>query len=276
VNHRVCFISLLLSVTYLLSMASKPASAWGTEGHSVIAEIAQRHLTTAASAQIKGILGSDASLASLSSWADDYRALHFDTSGWHFVDIPLDSPTYDETRDCAPSTRGDCIIHEISRALRDLGDQTLPSIERRDALKFIVHFVGDVNQPLHTVKEFTGYNDMEVCYFSTPAKNDCAPTNLHAVWDSGLIRSIFYDWGAYVEYLEVDWMPRQDLAAISAGNPVDWALEAHKAAHDIVIPGINMNDHLGDEYLVKVRPTLDRQLGVAGLRLARLLNEVLR
>ena len=65
------------------------------------------------------------------------------------------------------------------------------------------------NQPLHTVGELRGYNDLAVCYFSSPAKNDSvAPTNLHIVWDVGLIRSIFWDWGGYVDYLETELAPR--------------------------------------------------------------------
>jgi hypothetical protein len=167
------------------------AQAWGPEGHSIVAEIAQRRLTPEAAAQVRQILGENASLASLASWADDYRALHLDTSRWHFVDIPLAAQDYDEARDCAPSPEGDCVIHALQRSLRDLTDPGSSNAQRRDALKFVVHFVGDVNQPLHTVAELHGYNDLVVCYFTTPAKNDCALTNLHAVWDVGLIRSIF-------------------------------------------------------------------------------------
>lgn len=114
---------------------------------------------------------------------------------------------------------------------------------------------------------------MTVCYFSNPARNDCSPTNLHVVWDTGLIRLIFYDWGAYVDYLENDWLPTQDVSALAAGDAVSWALEAHEAARDVVTKGVNLSDHLGQAYLSAVRPTLDRQLAAAGLRLARMLND---
>jgi hypothetical protein len=78
-----------------------------------------------------------------------------------------------------------------------------------------------------------GYNDLAICYFSSPAKNDCLPTNLHIVWDVGLIRSIFWDWGGYVDYLETDWLLAHNGPALDAGTPVDWALEAHKAAREV-------------------------------------------
>ena len=96
------------------------------------------------------------------------------------------------------------------------------------------------------------------------------------VWDVGLIRSMFWDWGGYVDYLETDWLPAHNDPALDAGTPVDWALEAHKAARDVVVAGVTMNAHLGADYLAAVRPTLDRQLAVAGLRLARTLNEALK
>jgi hypothetical protein len=166
--------------------------------------------------------------------------------------------------------------HELARSLRDLTDPALTPAQRRDALKFVVHLVGDVNQPLHTVAELRGYNDLAVCYFSSPAKNDCLPTNLHIVWDVGLIRSMFWNWGGYVDYLETDWLPAHNDPALDAGTPVDWALEAHKAARDVAVAGVTMDAHLGADYLAAVRATLDRQLAVAGLRLARTLNEALK
>jgi hypothetical protein len=74
------------------------AQAWGPEGHSIVAEIAQRRLSPEAAAKVREILGENASLASIASWADDYRALHLDSAGWHFVDIPLAAEDYEEGR----------------------------------------------------------------------------------------------------------------------------------------------------------------------------------
>jgi nuclease S1 len=241
----------ILVVLLLPYALAAPAFAWGPEGHSIVAEIAQRHLTPAAAQQVRDILENNASLASIANWADDYRALHPATTRWHFVDIPIDAQDYVEDRDYAPSSEGDCVIHEISRDLEALTSESSTPLQRQEALKFVVHFVGDVNQPLHTVKELQGYNQMDVCYFSSPAKNDCVATNLHTIWDVGLIRWIFYGWGGYVDYLESDWIPRQDRAALSAGTPVDWALEAHKAAREIAVAGVGMNDQLAADYLEK-------------------------
>jgi hypothetical protein len=72
------------------------AHAWGPEGHSIVAEIAQRRLTPEAATKVREILGENASLASIASWADDHRALHLDSADWHFVDIPLAADDYEE------------------------------------------------------------------------------------------------------------------------------------------------------------------------------------
>ncbi len=269
------YVTRALTALVLLLAIVPAAYAWGPEGHSIIAEIAQRRLTPAAAAQVRQILGENASLASVASWADDYRAVHPQTARWHFVDIPLSAQDYDEGRDCAPSPEGDCVIHAIARSLESLTKPGESNEQRRAALKFLVHFVGDVDQPLHTVGDLHGYNDLAVCYFSSPAKNDCLPTNLHAVWDVGLIRSIFWDWGGYVDFLEADWIPLYDARALAAGTSVDWALEAHQAAREVVVKGVEADAHLGADYLAAARPTLDRQLAVSGLRLARLLNQAL-
>lgn len=216
-------------------------------------------------------------MASIASWADDYRELHKKTTGWHFVNIPLAATNFDDTRDCTEDSNtreGDCIIHAIVRSLATLSD-TSRKDDRVAALKFLVHFIGDLHQPLHAVGELRGYNQMPVCYFSGPAKNDCIPTNLHAVWDAGLIHSLYYDWGAYVDYLESSWMPQQDVQAAVAGNPRDWALQSHEAARAVAVSNTKSGDMLGTQYLAQVRPTLDRQLGLAGLRLASLLNAAL-
>jgi Purine nucleoside permease (NUP)/S1/P1 Nuclease len=159
--------------------------------------------------------------------------------------------------------------------LATLSDTSRLKDDRVAALKFLVHFIGDLHQPLHAVGELRGYNQMPVCYFSGPAKNDCIPTNLHAVWDAGLIHSLYYDRGAYVDYLESSWMPQQDVQAAVAGNPTDWALQSHEAARAVAVSNTKSGDMLGTQYLAQVRPTLDRQLGLAGLRLASLLNAAL-
>src|SRR5262245_2559055 len=180
-------MKVILLVLGLLHLQIQDARAWGSEGHSIVAEIAQRNLSPAARAQIAELLPNGASLASLSTWADDIRPIFDKSFNWHFVSIPLDQTDYDPIRHCSDTPRGDCVINAIDRFTKILGDRSAPIDTRREALKYLVHFVGDLHQPLHTVKDFLGGNQFEVRFFVDPRKKTIEDTNLHAVWDTGLI-----------------------------------------------------------------------------------------
>lgn len=267
----------VLAVAMLWLLPHQAAWAWGQEGHSIVAEIAQQRLTPAAAAAVKALLGGDVSLASIASWADDIRDERPDTYNWHFVDMPLDVARYDPALYCKPDpNKGDCVINAIARARATLGDRKAPKARRTEALMFLVHFVGDVHQPLHTVADNEGENTLHVSFFTDPTFKTREETNLHAVWDQGLIHTQFWDWGAYVRWLNTSWFPGKTIARLSAGTPVTWAEEAHKVAHDDACPGVTEGAALDQAYIARVRPLLDQQLALAGLRLARLLNETLR
>lgn len=266
------------SLSCLLCFAfSTDVFAWGAEGHSIVAEIAQRHMSPIALANVRWLLKGEVSLASIASWSDDVRPDRPATYNWHFVDIPLNQSTYDPATQCAPNPdKGDCVINEIGRARATLADVTASTVDRVEALKHLVHFVGDVHQPLHTVADNTGENTLHVTFYTDPTTNHQEKTNLHAVWDSGLIRHLYWDWGAYVNWIESDWLPGKDLDALESGTAVDWALEAHQVAIESAVKGVAENQVLDNAYVAQMRPQLDRQLAVAGLRLARILNEALR
>lgn len=255
---------------FLLLGSSGRLWAWGQEGHSIIAEIADMNLSASAKAHVAALLGQNASLASISSWADDIRDDRPETYNWHFVDIPLNADTYEPNRDCLDSSRGDCAINAIERNRKTLLDPTASFQDKKEALMYLVHFIGDIHQPLHAVGDYRGANDYPVRFFVDPLKKTKQDTNLHAVWDSNLIRATVWDWGAYVRRLQDNWLPGKDVKQLTAGTVVDWTLEAHKAARDVAF----MNADLGQEYLALAQPTVDRQLATAGLRLARLLNEI--
>jgi nuclease S1 len=264
--------TVFLAASSLLA-SSQPLSAWGQEGHSIIAEIAARHLSATATDQIAALLGPNVSLASVASWADDIRDERPETYNWHFVDIPLNANDYDPKRDCADSGRGDCAIAEIERTRKTLLDKTAPLRDRLEALMYLVHFVGDIHQPLHTVGDYRGANDYPVKFFVDPLKRIKQDTNLHAVWDGNLIRVTVWDWGAYVRRLEEQWFPGRDIGTLAAGTTLDWLLEAHTAARDVAFKA-PMNADLGQDYLNLALPTVDHQLAAAGVRLARILNEI--
>jgi hypothetical protein len=269
----------LLLAAVLTCAVSGPVLAWGPEGHSIVAEVAQRRLSPEAAAMVASLLGNGHSLASIASWADDVRDQRPETSNWHFVDIPINVRSYRAARDCAEDKKsGDCIIAELDRLKNDLRCATGDA--KVEALKFAVHFVGDVHQPLHTALELKGANDIKVDVFmrgltcTATCEPVHIPANFHAAWDSNLILKSVWDWGAYVDRLEAGWLKSAEAVqpGIDAGTPTEWAEEAHALARTIWIlrPADNVLD---DRYYRDVLPVLDRQLGIAGLRLARLLND---
>lgn len=253
------------------------AWAWGQEGHSIIAEIAQRRLSPEASAAVEQLLGRGHSLAAIGSWADDVRDDRPNTYNWHFVDIPLAHDSYDATVDCKDDpAKGDCTIAELGRLKTEL--RCGPADKRVEALKFAVHFVGDAHQPLHTVLEERGGNGVQVALFlhGKTCTGSCQPShthsNFHAAWDSGLILRTVWDWGAYVDRLEDGWLKGNEAGSLVIAAPTDWIVETHREAQTVwnILPA---NKTIDDTYYDKALPVLDRQLGKAGLRLAAFLND---
>ena len=254
------------------------AWAWGQEGHSIVAEIAQRRLNPAAADAVNRLL-EKASMASIASWADDVRTSRRSTGNWHFADIPIAEDKFDRARDCKPDPdNGDCIVAELERLRNEL--RCAPTdAAKKEALQFAVHFLGDIHQPLHTVHEQVGGNAVDILVFMRGRTSDrgklaLESSNLHSVWDDLLISKLEWAWGSMVARLEREWLKSSEATTpgIDGGTPTAWAEETHKVAQNIwkMTPS---NHILDEDYLNKAKPIIERQLGVAGLRLARFLNE---
>jgi hypothetical protein len=218
------------------------------------------------------------SLASVAGWADDIRNDRRNTYNWHFADIPIKSDLYEPDRDCKVDTSmGDCAVAELLRLKSELRCATEAS--KVEALKFAVHFVGDIHQPMHTVLEDQGGNLIRVDLFThgLTCTGTCIPTHsymaFHAAWDTGLIQKTVRNWGAYVDRLETGWLKSKEAnhQEIAHGTPSDWAVETHRSAQR-VWNHQPANNVLDDRYYNEALLVIDRQLGVAGLRLARFLN----
>ena len=268
-----------LSVLGTLCMFPTCCLAWGQEGHSIIAEIAQRRLSPKAVTEVARLLGANHSLASIGSWADDVRDERPETYNWHFVDIPIQLDRYDRAAHCHPDPKGDCVVAELMRLHEELRCASTDNL-KREALRYAVHFVGDIHQPLHTVLEARGGNDIAVelkmrgalsCR-GGPCSMVTSRSNFHRVWDTALINKTAWNWGAYANRLEDGWLKSSEAINVDGGTFVEWAESTHKAAQTVwnLLP---QNHVLDDGYYQAVLPTLDRQLGFAGLRLARFLNE---
>jgi hypothetical protein len=271
-----------------VAVVSMPALAWGPNGHAIVADIAARHLSPGASQQVKALLAleEETTLDEVASWADGYRPSHRETGSWHFVDIPLTAPAFDDSRDCGG---GNCVVDRIVSFSHVLADKTETPAKRLQALKFIVHFVADVHQPLHCEDNGDrGGNDVHVSFYG-------ASTNLHSVWDDGLLehatglRTLMPGYRidrkaaqAVADRLNADISGDETTRWASSGMVSDlegsvagWANESHHFAQD-AYSARGESTELADSYEDREWPVVKGQLERAGTRLAELLNEVLQ
>jgi hypothetical protein len=245
-----------------------PAFAWGAEGHEIVALIAARELTPAARAQAAQLLGGRAMLVLDSNWADEIKDQRRDTGPWHYVDIPLGAPGYDARRDCPDSN---CVVAQIENDMRILGNRQLGNRARAEALRFLVHFVADVHQPLHAEdNDDKGGNQVRVTLGRERA-------NLHRVWDADVVEVQGRDSGMVADAILRTVLPQQRQAWMS-GTPAGWANEAHALARDQIYPPLmgRQQLRLPRDYAWREAGIARMQLAKAGLRLAWLLNAVLK
>jgi hypothetical protein len=263
-------IGVLLCGLGIILMPADRAGAWGAAGHAIVAEIAQHRLEPTVLREVKGLLGGEVSLAAVSNWADTIESTRPESRNWHFVNIPVGATGYDSARDCAQKPDGDCVVNAIARFRAVLANRQAPKQERAEALMFLVHLVADIHQPLHCAERNgdAGGGTLQLQWFGKYM-------SLHLLWDVGLIEKRTFDWGDYVRYLEREWLTAKDTASLANGMPADWAWQSHRAAVEVAY-ALPEDLNLGEEYYQRSLPTLERQLAVAGLRLARLLNDILR
>ncbi len=250
----------------LLALAPTFAHAWGPSGHRIVAALAERQLSPEAKAEMRRLLAitHEHSLADIATWADELRndpaqaALGRATAPLHFVNFSGSTCHYDPPRDCPD---GRCVVAAIDRYAKILGDRSRPDAERAEALRFVVHFVGDVHQPLHAgYRDDRGGNRYQVQW-------NGRGTNLHAIWDTPVLASRRLGWKRHAALLARTPPPRAE------GTPRQWAEESCRATRD---DGIYPRGHVIDAaYLTHMRPLAERRVRLAGARLAVLLNREL-
>lgn len=314
--------TLLSSVAFAAAILGAPLAgkAWGTNGHAMVADIAMEILSDpktgspATVAKLQTLLpyahAVDSgtlpvtSIADIASAADSWRAGgHPETTQWHFVDIPLQAPAFDDARDCHYADDGQsqvaaatCIVAKLPEFTAILADKSKSDQERGFALAFVVHFVGDIHQPLHAEDDHDkGGNDVKFTW-----RGGSTPTNLHTVWDSTLIDERY---GLPVSHKDpdpnknykVDLRPAAEAAkhldpkacADKPGDWVspgiirdmpattrDWANQSHRLA-PTVYANLLKDFPAGweDGYARYADPVIACQLQKAGYRLAEVLRE---
>jgi hypothetical protein len=312
----------ILPVLLLLLSSTARLFAWSCEGHQIVALIARAHLTAAAAAAVDLLLTQNPIdpalkrfcgaavdvtrpadlMADASTWADDVKYNPEKTAAWHFVDIPLTGPLTTNSGTsldpwCPPigpsvngKERPGCVTNALEYELSILRDKSRPHAERAKALRYVIHLVGDIHQPLHdSNNNDEGGNCTALHFFA-----EVPPAKLHAIWDYKLIQrdlaSRHLTQTPYAKSLDRGFTSR-------TLNPVDWAWEGHQLAIEVVYGDLKpsipleaptahhdcpaetgkvaaLDISIGQPYFDQALPVIYEQLNKAGYRLAALLNQI--
>jgi hypothetical protein len=282
----------------LLCLNSRPAVAWGDEGHEIVGLIAEHYLQPAVRARVLELLRHDDTglverdMAHEATWADKFRDSDRDTSkrrylstrDWHFVDLEIEG--MDLTRAChgrrplpagVPASVGpaeDCIIDKIDQFYAELENPRTPEEERCVALQFLLHLVGDLHQPLHASDDHDQGGNRKLA--SGPGLGS---NNLHHDWDTEFVARLGAG-DADIARLLIARISEADRARWSSGTALDWALETYAVAKKYAygpLPGASGGSpyQLSQAYVDDATAVTAEQLSKAGVRLAFLLNRAL-
>ena len=257
---RYTLRSAMLAAVLLLSHL---AFCWGLTGHRIIGEIAQQHLRSKARKEIKKLFGSE-SLAWWSNWPDFIKSdsTWNHASKWHYIDLP-GHISKEEFITGLKKLPGQNLYTQIQDMVAQLKNKSLPLKQRQEALRFLVHLVGDLHQPLHVGRdEDQGGNKIVVYWFDKK-------TNLHTFWDSMFIDFQQYSYTEYAKLLNI--ASKEDVKKWQSGTLEDWFYESHEIS-DKIYDATPNESKLSYKYNYQFQQTLEEQLLKGGLRLAAVLN----
>jgi hypothetical protein len=256
---------MLVAAFLLLPM---PAWAWGPEGHEVVAHLAGMNLTPKARAGVTALLGGEAqaAMAIASNWADEIRDERPQTSSWHYVNLEIDGDLhYVAARDCAGDN---CAVGQILRDEAILRSNAAPAV-KAETLKFLIHFVGDIHQPLHAADNHDrGGNQVQISL--RRGRNE----TLHHFWDDDVVAAQGRDPAAVARGIDSAYSPQQKAALMAAGSPVDWAERSAAIAKTLVYP--QAAHGIDNRTLAEDTPIARERLARAGYALAGALNAIFR
>ncbi len=289
--------------------------AWGCKGHQTVALLAEKHLTPEVKQFVQKLLAENPvdpklnrycgganrdPMADVSTWADDVRGER-KNGPWHYIDIPRGSQRGPLDPFCGQEG---CVTRAIAEQLAILKDAKADVAKRADALRFIIHFVGDLHQPLHTVTNADeGGNCVPVKYFRRSARerNHSFSPNLHSLWDTAIPErdAEGADPAEYADTLDAQFSAEIDGWQKAGVHLDDWAWEGFDLAENTVYGNLtpkiaiepnvpvhscsddnNIGERLlhqnitaGEAYQEKAAPVVEKRLAQAGVRLAMILNE---
>jgi hypothetical protein len=288
------FVAAALSFSATLALAPEAGLAWGDEGHEVVGLIADHHLQPATRAKVQAMLAADIDtltahdISSEATWADKYRDEnnrrdhYLQTRNWHFVDLEIGAPDLKSACFGAPplaagtvasnGPANDCVVDKINEFAAELKAPATNPEERLLALKFLLHFVGDLHQPLHASDNHDqGGNAVKI--------SGAHARNLHAFWDTDTVQKLGTNPQTVAQAL-IAKISNAQAAQWAAGTPADWAQEAFGLARSdaygkLPPAGPNGSYHLTAAYIDDASMVAAQQLSRAGVRLAFAINQAL-
>jgi hypothetical protein len=241
--------------------------SWGVTGHRTIGRIAENHLSPKARAAVNELLGA-ASLADVSTWADEVRNQpeYRNTGSWHFLNLPL-GLNYAEFEKQVEGMTVENVYSALLNQEHILGDKATSKEQKTEALKFIVHFVGDLHQPMHISRaEDKGGNTIQLNY-------EGQGTNLHSLWDTKLVE---HQGLTYVQLAEkYDHASPAQIRQWQSDPLMKWIWESYEISSRLYAEIDAMKDRsIDDSYYQAHLSIIHERIGQAGIRLAGLLNQL--
>lgn len=262
----------------LLFFLVTTAFSWGRVGHETIAYIAEKNLSPATMEKLKPLLAGE-SLESISTWADEIRTSRRSTGPWHYIDFPVrEDVTLENLNQFERG--GHNILSQINRAISELKAPRSNFRDKQEALKFLVHFIGDASMPLHCSDDNDrGGNEKRVRFFApTSRSNRGHETNLHSLWDNLIEVKATEDPAMFGDQLNQEITPTEK-REWAKGTPESWALDSYRIAKNVIYKNLPSGAgfvKLPRNYYIKMRPIVDKQLEKAGIRLANVLEEIFK
>lgn len=297
-----------LALSSILSLCSVTtvAHAWGDEGHEVVALIAKHYLDPAVATKVNSILAADTThltpntnIDTEATWADKFRdsdrnstKVHYnETHNWHYVDLEISAPNLKTACFGQPPLNGalasagpadDCIVDKINEFAAELKDPATSDPERLYALQFILHFVGDIHQPLHSSDNNDQGGNAETVKAVPPLPTSAGKSsgNLHAFWDTQFVALQGSRTASTVANKLITKITAANRTKWSKGTAADWANEtfgiAKVNAYDLPTPTSAHHYTLPKAYVTNAKAVVAQQLSKAGVRLAFVLNKALQ
>jgi hypothetical protein len=306
----------LCSLCALMLLFWAPAAqAWGCKGHQTVALIAEKHLTPETRQWVLKLLSENPidpklnrycggasrdAMADSATWADDVRGDR-KNGPWHYIDIPRGSKRGPLEPYCGEEG---CVTRAISEQLAILKDSKADAAKRAEALRYIIHFVGDLHQPLHTITNADeGGNCVPVKYFrrSVHERNHSFSPNLHSLWDTAILErdAEGADSPEYAETLDAQFAADIEGWQKAGIHADEWVWEGYDFAEKVVYgdltpkigiePSVsvhscsddnNIGERLlhqnitaGEAYQNEAAPVVEKRLAEGGVRLAMILND---